>query len=53
MIIDLSRVDKTKWHRWYAWHPVVTNGGKLVWFDYVDRRVEVTSWDSYWEYRLP
>jgi len=26
--------------RWYAWHPVLTEEGKWVWFDYVKRTTD-------------
>ena len=25
------------WHRWFAWHPVRLNDGKLCWLKYVNR----------------
>jgi hypothetical protein len=30
-------VDKTTWHRWYAWRPVRLMNGKWVWLEYVER----------------
>ena len=41
-----------KWHRWFAWYPVTTIHGWMVWWEYVDRR----DWGKYillYEYRFP
>lgn len=47
------------WHRWFAWHPVITQSGIVVWFEHVDRRI-VRKYSGYgcdiWTmkyYRLP
>lgn len=29
--------DLTKWHRWFAWHPVSV-GNDFVWWEYVIRK---------------
>ena len=29
--------NKSKWHKWFAWHPVRI-GNKLVWFEIVMRK---------------
>jgi hypothetical protein len=33
--------DKQRYHRWFAWHPVVTKDGFVVWLAPVYRK-----WDS-------
>lgn len=33
-------VDHSKWHLWFAWHPVKTEDNFLVWLQYVYRRIE-------------
>jgi hypothetical protein len=52
--------DLTKWHRWYAWHPVYV-GGSWVWLEHLERRSVVVPLDieiwmtidvAAWEYRL-
>ena len=40
------------WERWYAWHPVSMDG-YIVWFSYVERKLERLWFDVYWAYRLP
>lgn len=32
--------DTKKWHRWFAWHPVVTPDGTILWLETVERRVD-------------
>lgn len=49
--------DKTLWHRWFAWHPVVVDvkddgSQEYVWLEYVQRCGIYYSWieGSYWEW---
>lgn len=42
-----------KWHRWFAWEPILMDG-KWIWLEYVERRaVHICGmWGSItWEYR--
>lgn len=32
------RVDVDQWHVWFAWHPVRTQAGQIVWMESVMRR---------------
>jgi hypothetical protein len=32
-----AKKDKTKWHTWFAWHPVRI-GPHLAWLEFVERR---------------
>lgn len=49
-----SRVglDKSLWHRWYAWRPVKVGEDDWRWLEYVRRKGEYFNWpgDSYWRY---
>lgn len=39
MIINLKeKTCKSDWHDFYAWHPVITDSGELVWLDKLERR---------------
>lgn len=45
MRYSLKVVDKTNWHRWFAWFPVKARNEKLncdelVWLEYVLRKKE-------------
>ncbi len=46
------------WHRWYAWHPILTRTrvegeACIVWLEWVERR-PVCGYDSMtYDYRLP
>jgi hypothetical protein len=35
--------DRTKWHQWFAWHPVwiptTGDGGRWVWLETMERRI--------------
>lgn len=42
-------IDQDEWHDWFAWHPVVTQDNKVVWWEMIQRRISVLSWI----YRLP
>lgn len=41
-IPSIDRVDETKWHKWFAWHPVQLtyghDGGVWVWWEFVERK---------------
>lgn len=51
MQLELVNRNKYKWHRWFAWFPVIANY-KLVWLETVYRKkVESFLYDSYWVYR--
>lgn len=42
------------WRRWFAWRPVMTPGGIIIWFETVERRRCYTSYGlvwSWWEFR--
>lgn len=32
--------DWSKWHAWFAWHPVTTKSGIFVWLEWIERSVE-------------
>ena len=43
-----------EWHEWYAWHPIMTDCGQIVWLEVVERRSCDGGWgaaDGGWEYR--
>jgi len=64
MQLDLPPVlDKSKWHRWFAWRPVIIriavppqNNGrliatrKLVWLEHVARRADASHHEWEWDY---
>lgn len=45
----INKIDKTKWQRWFAWYPVVTEDGYDVWFEWIWRRLEYSTYDT-WHY---
>lgn len=51
MKIQLKALDKSDWHKWYAWYPVKTCCNKLVWLDYVKRK-EFVAKGVYYMYKL-
>jgi hypothetical protein len=38
-----NKDKKSKWHRWFAWHPVSIEG-QTIWLEIVLRRREVQSY---------
>jgi len=48
------------WHKWFAWYPVevmtqVTDTKvfeTIVWLSYIERKLNQTAYDDWWEYRL-
>ena len=47
-------VDPTKWHQWFAWHPVTLgerNDGDHVWLEWVERRYSYHAYGGWWDYR--
>lgn len=43
MMIKLKKkkeVDITQWHRWFAWHPIVTEEREWIWLQCVQRRIQ-------------
>jgi hypothetical protein len=62
---EVQVINRLEWHRWFAWRPVRTLGGRLVWWKFVDRRWDMdggywhddfsgyTQPSGGWEYRLP
>lgn len=62
---EASTTNEKQWRPWFAWHPVRTLGGKLVWMKKVERywNPKVDMWMIHpddrgeyrggWEYRLP
>lgn len=46
IIIPRRKVSIYEWHRWFAWYPVTTNEGDVVWLETVNRKV-----DDYSEHR--
>lgn len=63
MILERSEIDRTCWHRWFAWRPVtirLKKEGKcapwrwlIVWWVWIERQQHDSWGDSWWEYRLP
>lgn len=53
MIVKLKKkVDIRLWHKWFAWHPIITENREWVWLRYVQRRVR-GYYDRSWSvYRL-
>jgi len=52
-------LEKTRWHKWYAWYPVKIwnyyedGNHKVFWLEYVERQ-ECSSYvvpEGYWDYR--
>ncbi len=39
------------WTPWFAWYPV-TIGNMRIWWETVDRRLEMWGYDPVWKYRL-
>lgn len=39
-------IDKKYWHTWFAWHPVETAEGMIVWMERVWRRRTGSTWTS-------
>lgn len=33
-----KNVDKTSWHKWFAWYPVTIDGNEKVWLETVERQ---------------
>ena len=48
--------DRTTWHRWFAWYPVIAYDSRnekiyyRVWWEYVERRLH--SYAEWWESRI-
>lgn len=42
--------DKSRWHKWFAWHPVVIEND-CVWLETVERRIDYGIYDDFPEYR--
>ena len=49
MIIKLR--DLTVWHRYFCLFPIVIYN-KLVWLEYVERRINMETHNQKWEFRL-
>lgn len=45
-----AALDRTRWNRWFAWHPVKV-GGQWVWLETIERRCGETFCGDYQEYR--
>lgn len=47
------------WHRWFAWRPVTTYDGRVIWLHTVERRlIQKRDWlnsgpDHWWQHRWP
>ena len=39
--------DNSKWHRWFAWHPIDCRCGTFVWLETIWRREIVRGADVY------
>ncbi len=37
---EKRRKAKTKWHKWYAWHPVMLESGRYIWLTLLWRRLK-------------
>ena len=35
----LELKDKSKWHKWFSWHPVYVENHEMVWLQWVERRI--------------
>lgn len=49
-------IDKTRWHSWFAWHPVRCSNGYCYWLERVERKfnhARILNDKSPWMYRLP
>jgi hypothetical protein len=44
-----KRTNRGDWHRWYAWRPVETEDGTVIWLEMVERQYN----HEFWWYRLP
>lgn len=59
MRYNKAHTDKTEWHDWFAWRPVVVDewkvGNKIVyekaWWEIVERKKTYTLWDVWVYYR--
>ncbi len=45
--------DLSQWHRWFAWHPIVTDCGRLIWLETVERKITDLLFVDKTDYRLP
>lgn len=56
MKIKINKTDYTKWHKWFAWHPVRLEDS-WVWLTYVERKFHADHFsslagiDGFWCYR--
>jgi hypothetical protein len=43
---DRTPIDRTSWHRWYAWHPVICNNapGGVAWGSTLGHRRKRGRW---------
>ena len=49
--MKLKYQNPTKWHEWFAWHPVVVDGG-MVWMERVERMLYAADvFCEVWHYR--
>jgi hypothetical protein len=42
--------DRTSWHRWFAWHPVIIDN-VTVWLEVVERKRDPDTFDWVYSYR--
>lgn len=47
MRIQLTCRKNGEWHHWFAWHPVETESGQIVWLETILRR-----WDASQNFRV-
>lgn len=47
---ESNRIDE--WHRYFAWHPVITLEGWFVWLETVERKWGDSLCGGSWDYRL-
>lgn len=38
MRIKIKKTTKTEWHKWFAWHPIITND-EIIWLEKINRRM--------------
>ncbi len=52
MRIKINRINKTKWHDWFAWYPVIDDGTyyyRIIWLEKVSRKGS-RGWIGGWSY---
>jgi hypothetical protein len=52
MKLQLYTGRSKEWEQWFAWRPVITSDGTLVWFENVYRKWYGSNYDAEYIYSL-